>query len=167
MVSDPSVQRAAVISSCGLYRYRLERTWGDAPPLAFVMLNPSTADANIDDPTIRRCMGFARREGTGGVVVVNLFGLRAADPRALKAARDRRGPENQKALEVVIKTGLTIVCAWGAHPLASGFFAREFVRDAKALGARDRIMCLGRAKGGAPRHPLYVRADQPLEAFLS
>src|SRR5262249_14212908 len=90
------VRRAAVISDCGRYRYSLTRRWGDAaePRALFVMLNPSTADAEQDDPTIRRCIGFAKAWGMGSLEVVNLYALRATDPAALLSAPDPIGPKN-------------------------------------------------------------------------
>ncbi len=161
-MSDLLLRRSATISPCGLYRYRLERTWGDAPPLTFVMLNPSTADADIDDPTIRRCMSFARRGGFGGIVVVNLFGLRATDPKALIRADNPYGSGNFDALGTVLESRGDIVCAWGAHGQAVNT-AKTFLLRAK--GYRATLKCLGKTRDGSPRHPLYVRADQPLEAF--
>jgi len=114
-----AVRRGAVISDCGTYRYALARYWGPGPELAFVMLNPSTADASVDDPTIRRCMGFARRENLGGIVVANLFALRATDPSALKASHVFAfGAGNYDALTNVAldaaESHLPVVCAWGA-----------------------------------------------------
>lgn len=139
--------RSAVISPCGQYRYRLDRRWGDGPTLGFIMLNPSTADAEIDDATIRRCMGFARREGCGGIQVVNLFAYRATDPAHLLTVADPIGPEND--LYVRSLKG-PVVAAWGAHPMArKGFFGRH-------------LLCLGKTKDGYPRHPLYVHRDAPL-----
>lgn len=78
---DLFTEQSATISECGRYRYRLTRRFADGPCATFVMLNPSTADETIDDPTIRRCRNFAIREGCGGLVVVNLFAYRATDPR--------------------------------------------------------------------------------------
>ncbi len=91
-MSDLFVTKEAVISDCGRYRYRLTRRWGDGPLLSFIMLNPSTADAEVDDPTIRRCMGFARRDGYGGIVVGNLYAFRTTKPKALFAADNPLGP---------------------------------------------------------------------------
>jgi hypothetical protein len=159
------MERAAVISACGAYRYSLTRRWSDAPLLPFVMLNPSTADAKEDDPTIRRCIGFARREGAGGLIVANLYALRSSSPEALWAARDPIGPQNGLALVGLAAQALgqsaSIICAWGA--LARQDQIDEAVRVFHASGAR--LVCLGRTQRGAPRHPLYVRADQPLERF--
>ncbi|MGB5085812.1 MAG: DUF1643 domain-containing protein [Methylocystis silviterrae] len=159
------IERAAVISKCGAYRYSLTRRWSDASLLTFVMLNPSTADAKEDDPTIRRCIGFARREGAGGLIVANLYALRSSAPEALWSARDPIGPKNRRTLvglaAQAFDQSCPIVCAWGA--LARKDQSDETVRMFHALGAR--LACLGRTQRGAPRHPLYIHADQPLERF--
>ena len=157
--------REALISPCGRYRYRLTRRWDDLPLLPFVMLNPSTADEYEDDPTIRRCMGFARREGLGGITVANMYGLRATNPGDLLRANDPFGPENDRALyelafEAVVNR-VPIVCAWGARGSRSNHHMRSFWQ----AGAKLKLVCLGKTKDGHPRHPLYVKADQPLEVF--
>lgn len=155
------IQRDAVLSTCGLYRYRLSRWWSEVPRMVFCMLNPSTADASEDDPTIRRCMGFARREGFGGIEVVNLFPFRAMDPRNLAWAggegidirqRDRR---NEAIAEVIRAQEVpAAVAAWGAHPLAHG--------EVASLPDGIEWECLGVTKSGAPKHPLYLPASSPL-----
>ena len=165
-MSDLFVKKAADISPCGLYRYFLSRYWGPGEMLPFVMLNPSTADAEIDDPTIRRCMSFARRERFGGIAVVNLYGLRASDPKQLRDVGDPFGPNNECALrqlaDVAQELALPVVCAWGAGGA---------IHDACTLTVEmfqqngARLVCLGKTKDGHPRHPLYVRADQQLEPF--
>jgi hypothetical protein len=163
-VNDLLVQSNADISVDGKYRYRLERRWSDVPSLPFVMLNPSTADAEVDDPTIRRCVGFARREGAGGIIVVNLFGLRATDPNELSFADDPFGPQNEAAIRRVAQetahTSMPIICAWGAH--VSRCADTLALRDLRAWGT---LKCLGKTKYGYPRHPLDVKGDQPLETF--
>jgi hypothetical protein len=159
----PDVRGEAEISDCGRYRYRLSRWWGDGPALPFVMLNPSTADASLDDPTIRRCIGFARREGCGGILVANRYGYRATDPDELRAVADPFGPGNDAALLHIAlsagESGQPIVCAWGAKGGTESRTASILLRG----GAR--LVCLGMTKDGHPRHPLYVRADQPLVAY--
>ena len=159
------IESAAVISACGAYRYSLTRNWSDAPLLPFVMLNPSTADAKEDDPTIRRCIGFARREGAGGLIVANLYALCSPAPEALWAARDPIGPKNRQMLvglaAQAVAQSLPIICAWGAQ--ARGDQIDGALRMFQTAGAR--LACLGRTRYGAPRHPLYVRADQPLQRF--
>lgn len=161
-MNDLLLTRTADISPCGRYRYLLTRQWSDAAPLPFVMLNPSIADADLDDPTIRRCIGFARREGAGGIVVANLFALRSTDPAALRSHAFAFGAGNYDALHKVGAMNCPVVCAWGVGgSLNDG--------DKTALGImRDAgadLWCLGRTKDGHPRHPLYVRSDQKLEDY--
>lgn len=143
---------SAVISECGRYRYTLEREWmtGTGTCL-FVMLNPSTADATEDDPTIRRCVGFAQRWGYQRLTVGNIFNLRATDPRALLTADDPLGPEAGYWMAQLRREADLSIAAWGAFPLAA-----ERSAD---LRASHRFHCLGTTKDGSPRHPLYVRGD--------
>lgn len=156
---------SAIISPCGKYRYRLQR--GDGPRrLAFVMFNPSTADAETDDPTIRRCRGFALREGYNGIDVANLYALRATDPdELLRADVDAFGPDNARHLRMLGEDHRAgwIVCAWGS--LKSGPERRELERAAAALLSAHgaRLVCLGTTKDGSPRHPLYVRGDVAID----
>lgn len=151
------------------YRYTLSRVVGlpvrGVPAcLLFVMLNPSTADEHEDDPTIRRCVGFAARECAARLAVVNLYAYRATDPSELARASWPVGPENDETLlEAMRAPDTTIVCAWGAHAMAERALER-FQRLHKLAGSQP-LTCLGRTKSGAPRHPLYVRADAALEPF--
>lgn len=162
-MSDLLLQRDANISGCRQYRYELSRRWADGPLMVFVMLNPSTADAAVDDPTIRRCMHFARREGLDGINVVNLFAFRTPSPAAMKAASDPIGPDNDAYLARVFLSAsawnVPVVAAWGAH----GSFKR---RDARvyqiAKGEGVLLHCFGVTKDGAPKHPLYLPNDAPL-----
>lgn len=156
----------ALLSDDQLYRYALWRVWGPHTCLRFVMLNPSTADATLDDPTIRRCVGFARREGYDGLVVLNLYAYRATDPRALLACADAVGPLNNLHLTTHLAAaalaGEPVVAAWGAnaHPRR----AREVL---DLTEHRVDWRCLGTTKDGHPRHPLYVKGDQPLVPFVA
>lgn len=125
------------------------------------MLNPSTADADVDDPTIRRCMSFAQREGAGGLLVVNVYAFRATEPRAMLAATDAYGPDNERVLnDLAMHSRTAIVCAWGTH---GGEGARRTIEIFRRLNTP--MVCLGITKEGHPRHPLYVRGDQPLVRF--
>ncbi len=151
----------AIISECGKYRYLLHRGDGDRT-MPIVMLNPSTADATLDDPTIRRCKGFAEREGCGRLVVANLYALRATKPNDLWTADDPIGPDNDITLATLLALHGPIVCAWGAN--AKPDRVRWFVELAKAADAE--LFCLGTTKSGAPRHPLYIKADQPLVPYI-
>jgi len=146
----------AVIDPTGMYRYLLWRTWDTSlPPLAFIMLNPSTADENADDPTLRRCLGFARVWGYGRLSVVNLFAYRSTDPSALRTAVDPIGPENNAHITVAAVGASLVIAAWG---------------DGGRLGGRDGdvlrrlggpVQCLGVTAHGNPRHPLYVSYSTP------
>ena len=150
-------RRRAVFDSARIYRYTLERHWGAAKPAVFVMLNPSTADAFTEDPTIRRCISFAKREGCGGLIVVNLFALRATDPKALYSHPDPVGPLNDGIVYEATRQGSPLIAAWGAHGVLHG--RAEAV--ARLLEFND-VMCLGATKDGHPRHPLYVPGDAAL-----
>jgi hypothetical protein len=157
------MQRDALISECGLYRYRLSRTWGDERPACFIMLNPSTADATQDDPTIRRCIGFARAWGCGGIVVVNLFALRATDPRELYKHESPIGPENDSHIRAAVIECDPVVCAWGV----CGTFRRRDEEVAALIRSSGLPWgkCLGVTRDGHPRHPLYVAGGTPLIDF--
>lgn len=156
----------ALISECGQYRYWLARTWdAGTRALPIIMLNPSTADAAIDDPTIRRCVAFAKREGFGGIRVMNLFAFRATSPKDMLAAGNPYGPDNEDHLLQLIvdarNANTPILCAWGAH----GIHGMAKRLQAYAQVNRARLVCLGKTNGGHPRHPLYVKGDQPFEPF--
>ena len=153
-------QSSAMFSPCRTYRYSLKRTWDTSiPPLVFIGLNPSTADETVDDPTIRRCIGFAKREGCGGLVMLNLFAFRSTDPKHMKTASDPVGPRNDAVLMNAC-VGRTIVAAWGAHGTHRG-------RDTEVLRMLkdERVFCLGLTQAKCPRHPLYLKADAPLVPF--
>src|SRR5208283_4863268 len=161
---DDGVYRDAIISPCDNYRYSLVRQWDKSKPyLPFVMLNPSTADARQDDPTIRRCMSFARRERCGGIVVVNLYAFRSTDPKRLRNVEDPVGPLNKRVIYdaaiVAAEAGVPVICAWGVNDVTQA--AVGALVEAREAGAK--IKCLGKTAGGHPRHPLYVKGDQPLE----
>lgn len=160
------MRRSAGISDCGTYRYSLTRDWDDGlPRIAFVMLNPSKADAEIDDPTIRRCIGFAKAWGYGGLIVVNLYPLRATDPAELKAVGWMRDDayksawyHNMLAWADVAQECPTVVAAWGAG--AQWFESKRattFFQGLKRIGPAT--------KGGHPRHPLYLPANSNLETL--
>ena len=158
------IHTGATTSIDGVYRYTLTRALQpsmltDPKRVLFCMLNPSTADAHSDDPTIRRCMGFAAREGATVLDVWNLYGLRSASPSALIVHDDPVGPNNDAYLPDLLARADLVIVAWGAWaPLD-----RE--SEAWLMLESSTPMCLGTTKGGAPRHPLYVRADQPLEPW--
>ncbi len=149
----------AVLSDDGRYRYLLWRDWGPGQTsMLWAMLNASKADASIDDPTIKVCMGIARREGCDRMVVVNLYGYRATDPKDMRRAEaqgvDIIGPENDGHIRWEAGRADYTVAAWGAN--ADPERARE------VLGWLRHPLHLGLTKSGQPRHPLYVKRDTPL-----
>lgn len=162
-MSDLFLERDAVISDCGKYRYLLRRTWDHTKPRClYVMLNPSTADAEIDDATIRSCIRLAKGMGYGSFEVVNIFGLRATDPAELAKADDPLGPMNERVVAAAIGRCDIVICAWGAHPMAtrkSGFLMGYI------LTHKPAAYCLGKTKAGAPKHPLYIKSGTTLEVF--
>lgn len=140
------------------YRYELIRVleglFRHPRTVLFVMLNPSTADETTNDPTIRRCIVFARAWGFRELRVANLFAMRATDPRELRKAADPVGPGNDEALAREIAGADLVVAAWGVH----GTF-RDRDRQVVAAHPETRWTCVGTTRDGHPRHPLYVRAD--------
>lgn len=171
------MNKTATLSGCQTFRYRLTRDlergfWGKHGALAkdesgvlFIMLNPSTADASLDDPTIRRCLGYTKSWGCSSLTVVNLFAFRATDPKSLlarlEAGEDAQGPDADKYLREAIDDhqgrGDYIVVAWGS--LGSHKLIKPR-RDAvlRMLPVAD-THCLETCASGDPKHPLYCRAD--------
>jgi hypothetical protein len=162
---------SATLSDCGRYRYALERRIPDVvgPNLCWLMLNPSTADATKDDPTIRKVMGFTKRNGYGVALVVNLFALRETHPKNVRAQlADAEGDRNCEAIMQAAAISDAVVCAWGAQP-----WAREQARTVLywlAAHPREtpiRLLCLGKTKDGDPLHPLMPSYDgHPLVPFV-
>lgn len=148
-----NIEKSAIISECEQYRYELHRIWRPKSQLVcWVMLNPSTADANFDDPTIRRCIGYTMRWGCGGIIVVNLFALRATDPNDLCVSIDPIGSENYHYIfQASWEAGLTIA-AWGIRGKYLG-------QDEKVLAQLTNPHYLALTKNGSPRHPLYLKKE--------
>ncbi len=145
---------AAVISDCGQYRYLLSRRLGFSDRvIAFIGLNPSTADATQDDPTIRRCIGFAKRRDAGMLLMVNLFALRSSDPAALRIHAAPIGPENDFWIERAMSVADIAIAAWGNGGV--------FLDRSDAVGARyrGRLEAFAITNVNMPKHPLYVRSD--------
>jgi len=156
--SLPTVGSTAIISSCQRYRYALTRQIGCADKVVtFIMLNPSTADAHEDDPTIRRCKGFARSLAAGKLIVVNLFAFRATKPKVLLAEKEPVGPKNnehiRRAAEEAHNSGGIVIAAWGAH-------GKHRDRDKQVMALLDAWdilpKSLAETAGGMPRHSLYL-----------
>lgn len=153
---------SAYLSEDRVYRYSLTRDIaslsGDGT-VTFIGLNPSTADEMQDDPTIRRCIGFARRWGFARLKMLNLYAYRSTDPKGLRDPDDPVGPENLCTIAKVVGGSDLVICAWGAC-IAGQTWARDEVLPLIAAPH-----CLGLTRQGFPRHPLYVRADTEPQPF--
>ena len=163
--SPGGVRGTAVLSTDQARRYLLTRRWDDGPLMAWVLLNPSTADARTDDATITRCARRARDLGAfGGIAVVNLFSLRATDPRALASCPDPVGAGNDSFIVRTCRAALLGVAAWGAQGCYLGRGA-----EVTALLGRAGIQpfCLGVTASGQPRHPGRMAYAAVLEPFPS
>ena len=157
--SASAVHGRAGFSRCGRYRYWLRRSWDTRlPRCAFVGLKPSTADAQIDDPTLRRCIRFARDWGYGSLLLVNLFSFCATDPRALLRAEDPIGSRTDDWLKRARRECDLIVAAWGHYGALHG-------RADDAVRILGEVSCLGVTQSGMPRHPLYCRKTARLTGF--
>ncbi|MGB0560235.1 MAG: DUF1643 domain-containing protein [Spirulinaceae cyanobacterium] len=156
------MRRQATLDSTGQYRYHLSRSWNPAAPrLAFVMLNPSQADGQRDDPTLRRCLGFAQAWRFGTLAVVNLFAYRTARPQMLRQVSDPVGPENDCYIRNTVQQVDCVVVAWGNQ----GLWRDRNQIVLKQLSEIAPLHCLGRTQQGQPRHPLYLPRDTPLQQY--
>lgn len=153
-------RQGAVLSADREYRYRLWRTWNEEKPtLAFIMLNPSTADESEDDPTIRRCLGYAEDWGYGTLIVGNLFALRATDPSELRDHPDPVGPENDRHLREICDEADKVIVAWGTDGSLND-------RESEVVDLLDvDLYALNETKHGHPNHPLYQPKDAEPEVF--
>lgn len=141
---------SAVFSEDRKYRYLLIRQWDDDKPfMGLIALNPSTADETNDDPTIRRCIGFAKSAGYGALFMGNIFAFRSTDPKKLLSVRDPVGPENNQWLKYISDESEIVVAAWGTHGKLRG-------RGEEVKNSLDKLYVLGLTKGGFPKHPLYL-----------
>lgn len=179
------IDKGAILSADGRYRYFLWREWhgthdpknwewiygkdGDGNPLGqpkacvFIMLNPSTADGDVDDPTIRRCVSYAQRWKYERLEVVNLFAYRTTKPNEMLALNhddDPVGSRNQEYFDRIIESAGIIICAWGAH---GGYLGQ----DETAMGwlGGKMVYALGLTKDGYPRHPLYLKSEADPQKF--
>ena len=161
---------SAIISPCLNYRYSLTREWDNGPRVLWIMLNPSVADANIDDPTIRRCVSFTHafalyksdvQPKFGSLEVVNLFAYRATDPKDMASAKadgvNIVGPDNDQHIIEAASRASLVVAAWGADKLAP---LRSV--SIRKLVTPHALHCLGKSKSGAPKHPLYLASNSEL-----
>ncbi len=153
------INSGAFFSDDRKYRYVLWRIWDeDRPFVNFIGLNPSTADETIDDPTMRRCAGFAKSWGYGGFYMTNLFAYRATKPVDLKKALDPIGMDNNKWLLDIEKKVDKVVFVWGVH----GVFMKrdEFVKSLISKGYYIEL-----SKHGQPKHPLYLKSDLTVKKY--
>ena len=155
---------SAIISQCGKYRYRLEREGPGVGSTAIIMVNPSTADAEQDDATIRRLRGFGARHGWGKLIVGNLFAWRATDVRDLGKVADPVGPDNARHIAAMLCEADRVIFAWG--PLAKQPRYHRHIWRAVSLAAGLALKqphSIGvPAKDGHPRHPLMLAYAEPI-----
>lgn len=160
--------RSCIFSPCRAYRYTL---WRDVRDLQtpnpdgyamFIALNPSTADDTQDDPTIRRCKSFTRREGYGWYLMTNAFAFRATKPAVMKRHPSPIGPDNDAFILALARSAGVVIAAWGAH-------GRHLNRGDQVAAMLEtvgvRLMCLRYLNDGSPEHPLYIPGNEPLKPW--
>jgi hypothetical protein len=160
---------SAIISDCGKYRYRLERQGSGRGSTAIIMVNPSTADATENDPTIRKLMGFGERNQWGRIIVGNLFAYRTTRVHELKRVADPVGPLNDHRLNIIFQDADRVVFAWGPlnkqPPYHCGRW-RSVTRMAMSLGHQP--LSIGpAAKWGHPKHPLMLAYASPILPWVA
>ena len=149
--------KSAVISEGGLYRYQLGRVWDTTlPVVTFIMLNPSTADSETDDPTIRRVINFAKSWGYGGVFVGNLYAFRSTDPKGLKSTTNPVGDDNITHIKAIIDKSAQVIYAWGNNQKEPEWL-RELV---------EAPHCIDVSTKGIPKHPLYLKGELRPKLYL-
>lgn len=166
IVTVEGLKGSAWLSEDGLHRYRLLRKLSFWPGiLVWIMLNPSTADADEDDATIRRVIGFSLPLGFGTLIVVNVFAFRATDPAKLCGVEDPVGPENERVVKEQIKAANRVIVGWGgmSNQLYAKQGANRIIKAVQDTGTK--LECLGRTASGHPRHPLYLKSNTKLEEW--
>lgn len=158
---------SAIISECGLYRYRLERElsmpFAGSKTFAYFGINPSTADAELDDATVRKWKGFTRRNDGHRFIVGNVFAYRSTDPKALYHVADPVGPENLRHLKQIIADADVLVPCWGSSSKVFKSMRGRMKALLYILAASGKpVLCFGRTKTGDPQHPLMLGYDTPL-----
>jgi hypothetical protein len=162
--AENDVYSEAGYSPCRRYRYTLIRRFGKKSAtkkerIAFIGLNPSTATERVNDPTVRRCIGYAQQWGYREFIMLNAFGLRSTDPKGLLKVDDPNGLGNDEAIQTWVKKSSVVVCCWGVHARLNDRH-QELVHYLYQWGIRPQ--CLGVTQAGFPRHPLYLRKDAML-----
>ena len=164
-IASIKIERTAIFDRTEQYRYQLGRRWQpNGSTVTFIMLNPSTADASQDDPTLRACMQFAQRWDYAALSVVNLFGYRTPHPKVLKQAADPIGAENDAYVLRAVEKAEAVVLGWGNY---GGFLGRDRAILNLLTPYQKKLHYLERNKSGQPRHPLYIRRESPLRSFDS
>jgi len=156
----------AVFSPDRVHRYQLWRIWEEGPMVAFIGLNPSTADETQNDPTVRRCISYARDWGFAGMYMLNLFGLRSTDPKWLYSHSDPLGPDNVKEVVKVVCSDVVekVVLAWGNHGLHNDQY--NTMLGALCDVVPDKLYHFGLTKRNQPKHPLYLPKAIELRRFF-
>ncbi len=158
-------ESSAELSPCGIYRYTLTREWEDGRCVAWLMFNPSTADATEDDATIRKCIGFSKRWGYGRMIVVNLYAVRSRDPKAVARTVDPVGPLNNYWTREAIGESRELICAWGCAQHMPGIGNR--INEVMAIAREEKVatLCLGQRRDSHPRHPLMLPYATERESY--
>lgn len=165
LFGPPHIHRTAVLSKCGQLRFTLSREWHPGERVCFIGLNPSTADAVVDDPTVKRWMHFAEAWGYGGFVAVNLYPFRTSSPKECQQWSDfeRNGPdwyardaicENIEIVAKEAKKASLVVACWGANPWDEFLIAEVLERICLYEEPHKDIYCFGVTSGGQPIHPM-------------
>jgi hypothetical protein len=150
------MKKGAIISQDGKYRYQLSRIWDEAKPkVLFIMLNPSTADANVDDPTITRVVNFSKSWGYGGVFVGNLYAFRCTDPKGLRHVDDPIGEENIQHIINLLGLVEKVIYAWGNNKKEPQWL----------MDLVDTPYCIDVSKKGIPKHPLYLKKNLQCQLY--
>jgi hypothetical protein len=153
----------AKFSPCKKYRLQLWRIWDDhLPKIMFIMLNPSSADAKRDDPTIRRCINFTKKWGYGGIYVGNLYPLISPKPKLLLRSSSVYHLDNKSNLNEMAKKCTRIVCAWGNFLVIKKLgFPDDFFLELK-----DKLYYISISKNKTPKHPLYLSGNLEMKKWL-
>lgn len=147
------MEKSAILSADRKYRYVLTRIWDETKPtVVFIGLNPSTADEEADDKTIRKCIGYAKRWGYGKLIMANLFAFRSTDPSLLKRVEDPVGPDNDSYIQKCVSESNLVIACWGNH-------GKLLNRDKVLMDSLPNLVCLKRNKNRTPHHPLYLSKD--------
>ncbi len=169
LLFSPGQSSTAKFSPCRIWRYTLHREWADGQAVGFLMFNPSTADELQDDPTIRKCIGFAKRWGYGRLVILNLFAIRGTDPRIVSRVSDPVGPMNDYHIVKALEGCREVICAWGCGGHMKSDLQKR-PRHVMNLLEEHRfsmpVNCLGYSDDGSPRHPLMLTYTTPREQYF-